>query len=173
MGTRKSIPTPSAERLRELFTYDAESGVLRYRKGVKGAGKFAGDEAGYVCPTNGYRMVGVNYKRYLTHRLIWKIVTGEDARNGVDHIDGTKLNNRFANLREANQSQNGANSKLGKGNRSGVKGVFWWARVGKWQARIMLNRKTYDLGRYDCLEDAAAAVSVARDRFHGEFARAA
>lgn len=173
MGTRKSKPTPAAMHLNELFVYDATTGVLTYRQQLKGSGKFAGDEAGYVCHTTGYRMIGLDYKRYLTHRIIWKMLKGEDAANGIDHIDGNKLNNRIENLREANQSQNGANAKLGKGNKSGVKGVFWWARVGKWQARIMLHRKTYDLGRYDRLEDAEAAVKAAREHFHGEFARAA
>lgn len=44
MGTRKSKPTPSVELLRELFVYDAKTGILRYRKGIKGAGRFAGDD---------------------------------------------------------------------------------------------------------------------------------
>lgn len=171
MGTRKSIPTPSVELLRELFVYDIDTGVLRYRRGVKGAGRFAGDEAGYICPTTGYRMIGVNYKRYLTHRLIWKMVTGEDALNGIDHIDGTKLNNRFENFREADQSQNGANSKISKNNKCGVKGVFW--HINKWQANIMLNREKINIGRFERLEDAAAAVTEARKKYHGEFARVA
>jgi hypothetical protein len=173
MGTRKSKPTPSTELLHELFVYDQKSGVLCYRKAVKGSGKSAGDEAGYICPTTGYLMVGINYKRYLTHRLIWKMEHGADAADGVDHIDGSKLNNRIENLREANQSQNGANAKLGKGNKSGVKGVFWWSAAGKWQAKIMLHRKSHDLGRYDSIEEAAAAVRDGRERLHGEFARAA
>jgi hypothetical protein len=169
----KMIATPDTSVLHNLFIYDPASGVLSYRRGVKGAGKSAGDEAGYVCPTNGYRMVGVNYKRPLVHRVIWKMVHGVDAIKDIDHIDGNRLNNRIENLREATASQNGANAKLGKGNKSGVKGVYWWARVGKWQAAITHRREKIDLGRYDKLEDAATAVRVARERLHGEFARAA
>lgn len=172
MGTRKSKPIPSNELLHELFVYDQANGVLRYRKAVNGSGKSAGDEAGYICPT-GYLMVGISYKRYLTHRLIWKMEYGTDAVDGIDHIDGCKLNNRIENLRDANQSQNGANAKLGKGNKSGVKGVFWWSQASKWQAKIMLRRETYDLGRYDTIEEAAEAVKAGRERLHGEFARAA
>lgn len=171
MGTRRSIPTPAVEVLISLFVYDCETGILRYRRGVKGAGKFVGDEAGYVCPTTGYRMLGVNYKRYLTHRLIWKMVTGKDAPNGIDHIDGNRINNRFDNFREADQSQNGANSKLSKNNKCGVKGVFW--HVNKWQAKIMLNRETINVGRFETLGEAAIAVAAAREKYHGDFARVA
>lgn len=168
MGTRKSKPTPPAELLHGMFAYDAATGVLRCRIAIKG--RAAGAEAGYVCPT-GYRLIGIDYKRYLSHRIIWKMVKGEDAPDGIDHIDGDKLNNRIENLREADQSQNGANAKIGKGNKSGVKGVFW--HLNKWQAKIMLHRESINLGRYDRLQDAAQAVKEARERLHGEFARAA
>nr|DAO60574.1 MAG TPA: hypothetical protein [Caudoviricetes sp.] len=47
--------------------------------------------------------------------------------------------------------------KISRNNTSGVKGVYQDKASGKWVARIKFQRKTYSLGRFERLEDAAAA----------------
>jgi len=39
--------------------------------------------------------------------------------------------------------------------------VFWHVRDSKWQAKIKVNGKDIDLGRFEKLEDAAEARRVA------------
>lgn len=168
----KAKPTPSVEILNEIFSYDEASGELRWKVVPKERVVRAkvGAVAGAVM-MNGYRLVCVNYQKYLAHRIIWKMKTGADAPFSIDHIDRDRLNNRFVNLRAATQSENGMNSKLPKNNTSGVKGVYWGQ--GKWRAQISKHRKCFALGGFDRLEDAAAAVAAARTVYHGEFARVA
>jgi hypothetical protein len=55
--------------------------------------------------------------------MLW--MTGEIPKE-VDHIDGNRMNNRFANLRAATTSENRCNSGLRSDNALGIKGV----RVG-------------------------------------------
>lgn len=74
-------------------------------------------------------------------------------------------------MRAANRSQNRQNSSLPRNNTSGIKGVSWSARSSKWQAQCMANGRRYSLGYYLTIQEAGAAVQVARERLHGEFAR--
>jgi hypothetical protein len=88
----------------------------------------------------------------------------------VDHRNGTELDCRRSNLRPATHGENGCNRRLTARNSSGVKGVSWDARRGKWWAEVSVNRKRRRLGRFDSLEAAKAAVIAARSEMHGEFA---
>lgn len=168
----KAKQTPSVEALNEVFAYNEATGDLTWKKVPveRVVRSKVGQIAGAVM-VNGYRLVCVNYQKYLAHRVIWKMMTGNDAPFSIDHIDGDPLNNRFSNLRAVTQSQNGMNSKMRKNNTSGVKGVYWGQ--GKWRAQISIQRKVIALGGFDRIEDAAQAVSVAREKLHGDFARAA
>ena len=54
-------------------------------------------------------------------------------------------------------------------NTSGYTGVYWNSRTGKWRAQITFKRKTYYLGSYSRIEDAAKVRKEAEDRLFGEF----
>jgi hypothetical protein len=161
---------PSTERLRELFHYDKITGHL-----VRAIDRVWVKKGRRVCCQNefGHITVQVDGGKYLAHRLIWKIVTGNDPVDQIDHKDGDPTNNAWDNLREATRGQNNANSKLRLTNRSGVKGVWFVARVNRWRASVTMDKKTYNLGYFKSLDDAAVSVAQAREKFHGEFARAA
>lgn len=89
----------------------------------------------------------------------------------VDHINLDKLDNRRTNLRFATGTQQRANTPLRRNNTSGFKGVSWDKDRRKWQATIRCNDKRYHLGRFDAIEEAAAAYDAAAIHFFGEFAR--
>ncbi|MCD8052233.1 MAG: AP2 domain-containing protein [Clostridiales bacterium] len=61
------------------------------------------------------------------------------------------------------------NRKRNKNNTTGVKGVSFNARSGKYRAYINFQRKQYHLGEYVKLEDAAAARKTAEEEIHGRF----
>jgi hypothetical protein len=165
---RTPVQLPSLDRLNEILFYDEEDGELYLRadRGPRKAGMLAGgvNKAGYIS-------VAIDGVRYLAHRVIWKMKTGKDPVLDIDHEDTDGTNNRFRNLREATVCQNLQNMSLSRRNSSGVKGVYFQA--GKWRAEIMENLTKHRLGSFENLEDAKAAVRAARERLHGEFARAA
>lgn len=167
MGKRV-LSLPTLDRLNELFFYDEDDGEL-YHRTTRGAGA-AGGVAGCVN-AKGYVSVAVDNRRYLAHRLIWKMITGRDPVEEIDHKDATRKNNLSDNLREASSFQNCHNTGISRRNTSGVKGVYFNPDNNNWRASIMKDRKVYRLGSYKKLEDARAAVLAAREQLHGEFAR--
>ena len=89
----------------------------------------------------------------------------------VDHVNCDGLDNRRGNLRPATNSENSRNARLSKNNTSGVKGVRWNARRGKWEAYLHLNRRLVFFGRFSSLPEATAAYAKASQDYHGEFGR--
>jgi hypothetical protein len=155
----------TAERVREVFSYNPDTGDLTWRV-TTSPRRPSGAVAGFVA-TNGYRRTGIDNRRYAVHRLVWLYVYGAWPSDQIDHIDGNRLNNRLANLREATASQNQWNSKQ-RGN--GLRGVRL-RRRGCWQARICVHRKTHHLGSFATPEEASQAYIKAAEKLHGEFAR--
>ena len=87
----------------------------------------------------------------------------------VDHRNGDGLDNRRANLRQATDSQNQGNRRIGSNNTSGYKGV---SRSGlKWRARIRLDGHQTHMGCYATPQEAARAYDTASIKHFGEFAR--
>lgn len=73
----------------------------------------------------------------------------------VDHIDGDRLNNRIANLRDEGSAGNSLNSSRPSTNTSGHIGVY--RRFNKWVAQINFGGRTRRIGAYDDIADAVAA----------------
>lgn len=113
----------------------------------------------YMQQKNGYAVVyrpdGSNKgeRKYL-HALICPCPTGKV----VDHIDRDKHNNRKENLRVVTQAENCTNRGLNKNNKSGVKGVSWFARDNLWEAGVKVNYKRVYIGRYKSIQEAEAAI---------------
>lgn len=166
---REYNPLPSAERLRELFSYNADTGALKWR--VRGKGVKASLIAGAV--SHGYIVVRVDGELIQAHRLIWKLVTGNEPADQIDHKDLNKANNSWANLREADNSKNMMNAGLRRTNASGVKSVFWERHTQSWRVRIAKDKVQHDFGRFKDFDEAVTAMEIARSRLHGEFARPA
>ena len=155
----------TAERLREVLSYIPESGIfywLKTEKRVK-----AGDVAGSY--TQGYLNIQVDGVLYRAHRLAWLYVNGDWPEKGIDHINGVSTDNRIANLRDANQSQNTANSRRSINCKSGFKGVT--AYRSRWVASIGKAGRKKHIGVFDTPEEAHAAYLSAATKIHGEFAR--
>lgn len=151
------------ERLRELFDCNPTNGTL-YRRGPRWAGN-----SGTVRP-DGYCVISIDGKRYLTHRLIWFLVHGTWPKY-LDHIDGNPSNNRYENLREATISQNAANSQRRSDNRTGFKGVSFNKSRDCYQSFAYFGGKAYWCGYFTTPEEAHAAYLKRAKEFHGKFIR--
>ncbi|ELW2864864.1 HNH endonuclease [Salmonella enterica] len=123
----------------------------------------AGDEVKNI-DGKGYVRVVVRQKFYLAHRIIYEMHHGEIPEGyQVDHIDGDKLNNNIQNLRLATNSINQRNKRKSSRNTSGVTGVCFDRKTGKWVARIC---RKY-LGKFANFEDACAARMEAVNNLGG------
>ena len=156
------------EALSALLSYDAETGVFRWRvarRRIK-AGSVAGrlDSSGHV-------QITVCGRAYMAHQLAWLYMTGQWPTKRLDHRDGEPDNNRWLNLREATHTQNMQNTRLRADNKTGHKGVTI-ERNGKFRVSIKVNGKREHLGTYSSVETAAAVYMKAAKARFGEFARA-
>lgn len=156
----------TVERVRKLLSYDPETGVFRWR--VSRGGVRAGDAAGAVIGA-GYVYISIDDHPYLAHQLAWLLMTGEWPQATVDHRDRCKTNNRWANLRDATKAQQLMNRTAPKHNTSGVRGVCWDRRSGRWRATINVNRRHIDLGRFVTKAEAVAARAAGEREHFGEY----
>lgn len=152
------------QRLKELLIYDPETGVFK-NKIQRGPTALAGDITGYLNPS-GYITIFIDGRHYRAHRLAWLYVYGEWPLNFIDHINHVKHDNRISNLRNATKSENMQNVVSYKHNSSGFKGVTWHKQLGKWNAKIKVNKKTISLGCYHDLADAVQARLAAEKQYH-------
>ena len=117
---------------------------------------------------NGYLYVTIKGKSYLAHRLVWESVHGKIAEDmDVDHINGIKTDNRISNLRVLSRKHNKENQVfLQKNNSSGVRGVTYHKKSGKWAAQIKHQGKLHYLGAFNSIEEAASAYANAAAKYH-------
>lgn len=116
----------------------------------------------------GYKQINYKGKIYLLHRLVWLFANGEWPAKNLDHINGTRSDNRIENLRLATYQDNARNQKLHSRNTSGFSGVSQDSR-GLWDCRIGSTR----LGFYPCRTAAVVRrkqeeVKLGYSQRHGE-----
>ena len=158
-------------RLRELLTYDPETGLFIRNIGRSGPGARAGNVAG--CDNGaGYIRIYVDGAPYKAHRLAWFYVHGEWPEE-IDHKNGVRCDNRLVNLRPVTRAQNNKNNGRYRTNTTGLKGVTLYKPNGKWRAQIQSDGAKIALGYFDTPEQAFAAYADAARRLHGEYARVA
>jgi hypothetical protein len=150
--------------LNELFSY--KDGALYWKnapcKSVK-----SGQKAGFLNLKK-YQKVKIKGKAYFAHRLIFMMHNGY-MPEFIDHIDGNPENNLIENLRPASRQQNNANAKLRIDTASGAKGVTW--HKSKWNVRVSVNGERKHIGSFEDFELAELVATMAREKYHGLFAR--
>lgn len=163
----KSIITQS--ELKYQLHYNPETGIFTRLNIKKYSHAKIGDVAGSLDNGTGYIRIMFNHKLYQAHRLAWFYVTGMMPINQIDHINGIKTDNRFINLREANNAENKRNSGLNASNKTGFKGVSFKKETSKFVAQAKLNGKKIHIGYFDTAELASEAYQLFAMRNHGDF----
>lgn len=148
----------------EYLKYNSATGVITWIKSTGPRAKL-GQEAGYLN-INGYRHISIMGKSYKTHRLAF-LMYWWYLPKFIDHKDHIKDNNQINNLRGVTKSQNNTNAPLREDNKSGYKGVCWWAHGKRWRAQIGANKKRYFLGYFNCPHCAAKVYNEAAIKFQG------
>jgi len=157
------------ERLVELLHYNSITGIFTWQKsrGRASALSPAGTEDNL-----GYIRLRVDGKKYRAHRLAFLYMEGEFPPEDVDHINGIRHDNRWSNLRACSRTENMYNTSAHRDSAVGVKGVSWDKWSGKYTARISINGRLTNLGRFPSLDEAKKAYDRAAQQLHGEFYRA-
>jgi len=160
----------TAQALRQIVSYDPATGLLVR---IKACGRRfpAGSAVGSVDP-RGYVDAQIQGCRDYAHRFIWLYVTGAWPEDEIDHRNGVKSDNRWANLREATGVLNQQNKRHAQSNSStGLRGVLV-SSPGRYCARIRVNGVNKHLGSYPTPEAAHAAYIKAKAELHPFWAEA-
>jgi hypothetical protein len=173
-------PLPPAEFLRECFSYDPETGELRWRhrplnhfSNEHRANNWNAKYAGRSGVRHGrYLVFNTNYEggeaRFYAHRVIFKIMTGRDPSEQIDHVNGVGSDNKWVNLREATPVQNMRNQFRSRHLPRGVIAIG-----NKFVAQATVGGKNKYLGRHDTSAAAHAAYLAFVRPLYGEFLNAA
>ncbi|MGQ3213820.1 MAG: HNH endonuclease [Shinella sp.] len=171
-------PLPDQEYLLSILSYDEAQGTILWKVrtslqvgSVNGWNTlFAGKEAFRRTDRYGYRQGKIDGKSYLAHRIIWKMVNGEDP-DFIDHINNVRSDNRISNLRSCTHAENSRNCFKSPGASSQYRGVCWDKRDKAWVARISDGEGgKRSLGYFKYEELAALAYDAAAREMHGDFA---
>jgi hypothetical protein len=150
------------ERLKEALWFNAEEGRFYWNCKVKGIR--IGTQAGSV-DAHGYGQIRIDREIYKEHRLVWLYVTGAWPKDQIDHQNHIRRDNRFENLREADNHTNHMNRPMQSSNTSGFVGVSYCSRTKCFAAYITVDGKQLKLGRHKTLEAAIAARKAANERY--------
>lgn len=156
------------EELKTLLHYNLQTGVFTWLAARNSGrnGQIAGTRR-----LDGYWMIMLKRTHHFAHRLAFLYMTGAMPRGEVDHINGERADNKWANLRDCTREQNRKNLRLYKSSTTGVPGVSWHKHRGKWHARIGKDGKRISLGYFAEIDAAIAARREATRVVFGEFAR--
>jgi len=75
-------------------------------------------------------------KKYKAHRLAWLYMTGSFPKHDIDHIDHSRANNKWDNLREVTKQENAKNRSVNYSSPSGVLGVTWHKGLFRWEVSL-------------------------------------
>jgi HNH endonuclease len=157
----------TARQLRELLDYDPRTGIFRWRINKVGPGAKKDKVAGVTRRPRGNRSIKIDGCSYLSARLAFLWMLGRFPEHQVDHRNRIPSDDRWSNLREATNSQNGANKPK---RTNGLKGVYWHKASRKYRAVICVDSRHIHLGVFDREEVAHAAYGTAARKYFGNFA---
>ena len=141
------------QELKKLVTYDPDTGIFRWAADV-GTGKIKAGEIAGSYDSKGYLRIGINGRKYKSHRLAWLYVHGCFPEDEIDHINRVRDDNRIENLRAVTGAENCKNTGR-KPKAAPFCGVQ--KRGNNYEAHITRGGARTYLGRFKSLADAVVA----------------
>lgn len=125
------------------------------------------EQASWCVSKTGYAVANIGGRVVKMHRYL----LADSLKPGdlVDHKNRNTLDNRRRNLRPCTHTENMRNVRTSRNNSVGHLGIRL-TKDGKFNVRIVANRKEHHIGNYDSLKLAIEARERAEDLYHGEFA---
>lgn len=157
-----AISEITPELVREYLRYDHETGDFTRLKSAFPSKVGTRPES---LMANGYFCISLGGANHYAHRLAFMWMLGRWPNKGVDHMNATRTDNRWVNLREADQALNMQNRRMpGTNNTHGFLGVR--RNHKRWSAGIVAEGVRHYLGTYDSPEEAHAAYLAAKRLLH-------
>jgi len=157
------------EVLKERLHYDKNTGVFTWLNVKVNATNVRGKVAGNTNKVSGYIVIGLTPTDktywYTAHRLAWLYEYGEFPKDGLDHINHVRTDNRITNLRIATHRENVRNKSMASNNTSGHTGVSFNKATNKYFAYVHADYKQINLGYFENIEDAAKAAREGREHY--------
>jgi hypothetical protein len=146
-----------AEKARELFDYDPETGVVTLKKDR--CGKLAGQIAGR--PNGNGRAISFLGLDYTEHKFIVFLVTGVMPASDlvVRHINGVKSDNRWENLKvckpvSREEEAQVASVKPPKPDKTSVRGIHFLRHSRKYTLSMKVDGEMKVVGEFDEFKEA-------------------
>lgn len=158
---------PTQHRIKELLSYDGNSGMFVWiKKTAPNSRGHIGSVAGSIHK-HGYRVIAIDGRQHQASRLAWIYTHGEINGQFIDHINGDRSDNRLSNLRIASQSQNNQNIRSAR-SKTGTGFLGVTQSRGKFAAQLLVNGHNKHIGYFKTPDEAHAAYLTAK-REHHEF----
>lgn len=153
----KSYAHITFEKVRKAFTYCPESGELQLKEAKKQQAK--------RLTKDGYLILSAFRTNCLVHRLIWLYQTGAWPLYYIDHDNGNRTDNSWANLFDRTPSHNMLGYRGRAAGKSGAKNVVPGKVPGSWRGVFCWQgQDVYTPVRYSIAE-VVADVSAKRAAF--------
>jgi hypothetical protein len=171
------VPLPPAEELRALMQYDPKTGSLIWHPkppttwvNRRFNTLFAGKQVGST-DSQGHVQVRIRGPLRQVHRVIWKMMTGNEPPPMLDHKDGNPSNNKWTNIREATPQTNNWNSLARSESSTGHRCIYALKPKNptSYQFRVIMKVSGRDthFGNFHTIEDAKAAYRAAFIKHRG------
>lgn len=116
---------------------------------------------------DGYLKITLMGRHFQAHRLAYFYINAAWPSTIVDHRNGCRHDNRYENLRLADDQSNAENRRKARsGNTSGLLGVSWSNRARKWRAQIQVAGRKTMLGEFDDPKEAHDCYLRAKRAWH-------
>lgn len=171
-GARPPKPMPAVQRVRELLSYNPNTGVFTWR--VARAGRPAGAPAGCLGQVHsGARLsfvIGIEGRSCYAQRVAWALMTGAWPETLVAFRDDDPTNLRWINLMAATTLSNRQRRMdVPPNSLTGVLGARLQKRKtgpDKFSASIRAGGCTHHLGTFASEDEAHHAYMEAKQRLH-------
>lgn len=171
-GVPRKRPLPEIAELRRRIRYEPNTGLLFWQADPPLRSSVGSSAALNSLTSSGYRRVQFTPGVFLfAHRVAFAIAYGRWPFM-VDHINGNRLDNRAANLREVSCQQNNMNKRVQSNNVLRVKGVHLCKTTKRFRAQLKIGQKRVHVGYFDTVQEAEAAYAAAAKKHFKEHARA-
>jgi hypothetical protein len=179
-NSKTAKPLPDQQYLQTVLEYVPESGKIYWKprpmRDTETEGSYKcwrtrweGKEAGSKHYANGYLEIRFEDNRlHKVHRVIWRLVTGEDPDLPIDHVNGIPWDNRWDNLRLATAQENARNCASFSSN--GYKGVTE-REDSTWTVNWCVEDINYFKYNFPTAESAARYYDAVVKDLYGNFAK--
>ena len=147
------------DELHQRLRYDPDTGLV-YRREMPpttGPRPSLDEPVGSTC-AKGYKVFEIRGRQYKLHRIAWALHTGVWPELPLDHLNGDRSDNRWANLREVTYAQNRQHCKQVQ------EGKCYYKRAqnGRYEASFRRANRRVAVGTFATEHEAEIAVQVAK-----------